>query len=103
MGILTDRDIVISVLAKDVEHMSALAVKDVMTTDLVVALEDEDAEAVLARMQKRGIRRGPVLDREGSLIGVFALDDVLHQLASDLAKMVALVARQRHREQSRRP
>jgi CBS domain-containing protein len=61
VGILTDRDIVVSVVAKDVEHLPTLAVKDVLTLDLVVATEDEDAEAVLGRMRRRGVRRVPVV------------------------------------------
>lgn len=103
IGVLTDRDIVVSVIAKDVEHLSMLAVKDVLTPDPIVGLEDEDAEVVLSRMRRGGVRRVPVVDRAGALVGVFALDDVLELLANDLRGVIALVASQHRREESKRP
>jgi CBS domain-containing protein len=103
IGILTDRDIVVSVVAKDVEHLSRLAVKDVLTPDPILAYEDEETESVLLRMRRHGVRRMPVVNREGSLIGVFAVDDLLAMLALDLASIVSVVEGQRRREQSRRP
>jgi CBS domain-containing protein len=103
IGILTDRDIVVSVLAQDVEHLGKLAVKDVLTPDPVIAYEDEDTESVLMRMRRHGVRRMPVVNREGALIGVFAVDDLLAMLALDLSTIVAVVEGQRRREQSRRP
>jgi CBS domain-containing protein len=103
IGILTDRDIVVGVLAKDVEHLSMLAVKDVLTPDPVMAREDEDVETVLSRMRRNGVRRVPVIDREGALLGVFALDDVLGVLADDLSGVVSLIATERRREEAKRP
>lgn len=103
IGILTDRDIVVSVLAKDVERLSFLSVKDVLTADPLVANEDEEVESVLSRMRHRGVRRVPVVDRAGVLVGVFALDDLLELLANDLRSAVSLVTSQRRREQSQRP
>jgi CBS domain-containing protein len=103
VGILTDRDIVVSVVAKDVEHLTTLAVKDVLTADPIVAREDEDAETVLGRMRRRGIRRAPVVDREGALVGVFAVDDILDRLADDLRSVVSLATKQRRLEEARRP
>ncbi len=103
VGILTDRDIVVSVVAKDVEHLPTLAVKDVLTSEPIMAFEDEDAETVLARMRRRGVRRVPVVDREGVLVGIFAVDDILDLLADDLRGVVSLVTKQRRFEESRRP
>jgi CBS domain-containing protein len=103
IGILTDRDIVVSVVAKDFEHLPKLAVKDVLTPDPIVAMEDEDAETVLFRMRRGGVRRIPVIDRQGVLVGIFAIDDILELLADDLRGVVALVTKQRRVEESRRP
>ena len=81
----------------------ALAVKDVLTVDPIIAFEDEDAEVVLTRMRRRGVRRIPVVDREGRLVGIFAVDDMLDQLANDLRSIVTLVTNQRRFEETHRP
>lgn len=104
IGVLTDRDIVVSVLAKDVEHLDQLSVKDVLSAEPVVTCrETDDLEAVFGRMRGRGIRRIPVVDKRGELIGIFAMDDLLELLATDLSKVVALIATQRRHEQRVRP
>ena len=102
IGVLTDRDLVVSVLANDVEHLTKLDVGDVLTHEVMVAREDEDVSDVLYRMQKRGVRRVPVVDRAGALTGIFTLDDVLGLLADEMASVFALVKRQRQREAERR-
>lgn len=104
VGILTDRDIVVGVFAKDVEHVSKLEVGDVMTSELVTATEDEDIGVVLHRMRSFGIRRVPVVDGEsGALRGIVTLDDALAGLADELATMASLTSHQRDREPARRP
>ena len=103
IGMLTDRDIVVSVLAEDVDHLSKLTVKDVLSGDLVAATENEDATVVLERMRERGVRRMPVIDREGVLVGVLSVDDILERVADDLRRVVSLIAKQRRIEQWRRP
>jgi CBS domain-containing protein len=102
IGVLTDRDLVVSILAKDVEHLTQLEVGDVVTHEVMVAREDEDVSDVLHRMQKKGVRRVPVVDALGVLTGIFTLDDVLGLLADDMATVFALVKRQRQREVERR-
>jgi len=104
VGILTDRDIVVGVFAKDVEHVSKLDVGDVMISDLVTATEDEDIAVVLRRMRKFGVRRVPVVDgASGELRGIVTVDDALVGLADELATVASLASRQREREPARRP
>lgn len=103
IGMLTDRDIVVGVLAKDVAHVQKLDVGDVMTSDLVTATADEDVGDVLRRMRSFGVRRVPVVDAAGALEGVVSLDDVLAGLSDELAEVAALASRQREREPARRP
>lgn len=103
VGVLTDRDLVVGVLAKDIDHIAKLEVGDVLTEDIVVARDTEDVTEVLHRMQKKRVRRVPVVDGTGSLIGIFTLDDVLVLIAGDMATVAALVKRQREHESERRP
>ena len=102
IGIVTDRDIVIGVVAGDPDHVNYLLVGDLMTSDLVTAQEDDSVETALKRMQEYGVRRLPIVDAEGALVGILTLDDVLQHLTEQQNALVALVAReQRHERQYR--
>lgn len=102
IGIVTDRDIVVSALAGDPTHITYLLVSDMMTDDLVTAQEHEGLEVALKRMQEHGIRRLPIVDRDGALAGILTLDDVVKYLATQYNLLVALMAdEQRHERQYR--
>ena len=103
VGVLTDRDVVVGVLAQDAEHVQSLDVGDVIAPDLVSATEDEDLRPVLHRMRSFGVRRLPVVDERGVLTGVLSVDDVIAALVDELAEVAALVTRQATRESERRP
>jgi CBS domain-containing protein len=104
VGILTDRDVVVGVFAKDVDHVTTLEVGDVMTADPVTATADEDVGEVLRRMRTFGVRRVPIVDgASGDLRGIMSLDDALAGLSDELAEAAALAAHQRQREPDRRP
>ena len=74
IGVLTDRDLVVEVMAKQIDPR-AVKVDDLMTRDPVVANETEDLADVLSGMRLAGIRRVPVVDARGALVGVIAIDD----------------------------
>ncbi|MGH9257558.1 MAG: CBS domain-containing protein [Vicinamibacterales bacterium] len=102
IGIVTDRDIVISVVAGDPEHLDCLLVSDVMSSELVTAQEHETVEAALDKMHEHGIRRLPVVDPAGGLVGILTLDDVLGYLTAQQSELVALVAREQQHERQYR-
>jgi CBS domain-containing protein len=103
VGVLTDRDIVVGVLARDASHLNSLDVGDVLLPEVVTASEDEDLEQVLRRMRSFGVRRVPVVDTERTLVGVLALDDILDALAEHVAEIASLVSRGPKEEILRRP
>jgi CBS domain-containing protein len=104
VAVLTDRDVVIGILAKDAEHLRALDVGDVIEEGtLVTACEDEDIGAVLHRMRSFGVRRVPIVDHEGTLSGVLSIDDVIPALSDEIADVAALVSQQAQRELAHRP
>jgi len=76
IGVLTDRDLVVEVMAKQVDPQ-ALKVDDVMTRTPVIANESDDVSELLKAMRVAGIRRVPVVDVRGALTGVIATDDAL--------------------------
>jgi predicted transcriptional regulator len=102
IGIITDRDIVMSVVAADPEHMHCLLVSDVMSTDLVTAQEQDTIEKGLKKMHEHGVRRLPIVDDAGALVGILTLDDVLRYLTAQQSELVALVAREQQHERQYR-
>ena len=99
IGLLTDRDIVLSVVASDPAHLHCTLVRDVMTTDVVTASESEGVSQILKKMQAYGVRRLPVVNDSGDLAGIIALDDVTRSLADSLNAMVSVLASEHVREE----
>jgi CBS domain-containing protein len=102
VGIVTDRDIVMAVVARDVDP-STLRVADIMTTGLMTVAEGDTVLDVLAQMRRKAVRRLPVTGAHGVLVGVVALDDVLVSVAEELQSMVAVIAGEPQREKVMRP
>ncbi len=97
LGILTDRDIVVEVIAEDV-GLDQITVRDTMTDQLITAREDDDLLATLMQMRENGVRRLPVVDGKGQLVGILTADDVIGLVARELAEVWALIVRQQGRE-----
>lgn len=91
VGVLTDRDIVVSVVARDADPRQ-LTVGDVMSRDPLLVNESCSLEAALTFMQDAGVRRVPILTHGGVLAGVLALDDALSAVAVQLDKMAYCIS-----------
>ena len=98
IGLVTDRDLVVNVLATRPGSIAQLEVRDVMSAHLVVAREDEALTDALSRMRAHGVRRIPVVDRAGVLQGIFAIDDILEHVTEHLDQIVRLLGRERDHE-----
>jgi CBS domain-containing protein len=90
VGILTDRDIAMSVVAAD-RDPHGLRVGDVMTRDVVSAREHDSLLDLLAAMRRRKVRRVPVTDPRDMLVGIVSLDDLLAVLAEQMQAVAAAV------------
>ena len=101
VGILTDRDILIEVVAKDVP-LDSLGVSDVMSSELLTVTESETEAEALAAMRRKGVRRAPVVDASGALVGIVSIDDVIEVLAEQLGDIAALIGREQQQERERR-
>jgi CBS domain-containing protein len=75
IGIVTDRDLAIKVVAES-RNPNHTTVGDVMTRTIVVCREDEDLANALAAMKAHQIRRIPVIDQGGHLVGIISQEDV---------------------------
>ena len=103
IGIVTDRDIVIAVVAAPGVRPESLTVRDVMARELAVASEDDGVFEAIEAMQDKGVRRLPVVASDGRLIGVVTLDDLLRMLANELGGLAAAMQRAGRRETAERP
>lgn len=101
VGMLTDRDIVTAVVAKEVDPRT-LHVEDVMSADPVVVREDASVIDLLRTMRAKGLRRLPVTDAGGALVGLIALDDLLGVIAEELRATVAAIETEQAREARQR-
>jgi CBS domain-containing protein len=101
VGILTDRDVVVAVVAKELDPR-ALTVGDVMTGGLVTVREQDGIADALRLMRERGVRRLPVLTRSGALAGILTLDDLLELVAEELGNFASIINRERVREVQKR-
>src|SRR5512138_473396 len=75
LGIVTDRDLAIKVVAEE-RDPGTTRVKDVMTTDVITCRESDDIETALDAMSKNQLRRIPVLHDGNMLVGIIAQADV---------------------------
>lgn len=98
VGIVTDRDIVVSVVAPEIDA-SIFTIGDMMNRELVVVAEDEDVFTTVHRMRVKGVRRVPVVDSFGELVGIFTLDDFLALLSREMREVSNLIAREQEQEQ----
>ena len=93
LGILTDRDIVVEILAEDVD-LAAINVGDVMSYQLVTINEDTKLLDAIKQMRNKGVRRLPVVNEQGELQGILSVDDLLELIVEQLSDIVALTAKE---------
>lgn len=102
VGLLTDRDIVMAVLAHQLEP-GTFCVEDVMSESLVTANEADSVLEVLASMGRAGVRRVPVVNGLGVLQGLLSFDDVLEIVGEEMQALVKVLGNARRHEARRRP
>ena len=79
IGILTDRDIAIRVVAKKAD-INSILVKDVMTKNIVTGRDNQRVAELAKVMHENGIRRVPIVNKKGMLSGIITLDDLLYMM-----------------------
>ncbi|MDB5948794.1 MAG: histidine kinase [Massilia sp.] len=101
VGILTDRDIVVSVIALGLDPASLL-VGDIMSDDLLTCSEADDVYETIERMRLRAIRRVPVVNAAGGLTGIVSVDDLLEFLAEEMGELARIGPHQQSHEKRAR-
>ncbi len=102
VGIVTDRDIVVSGLAQSPDEIGSLLVGDLMTADPVTVRERASLDSALKKMKEHGIRRLPVVNNAGGLEGILTFDDIVEVMSDELVNLTGLVLKEQKRERERR-
>jgi CBS domain-containing protein len=83
IGMITDRDIAVRGVAKG--HGPDTPVRDIMTSGIVCAREDDSVEDVASKMSEAQVRRLPVIDGSEKLIGIVSLGDLSRETDGETA------------------
>ena len=101
IGILTDRDIVMSTVALGIDPAD-MDVGEIMSTNLYTIKSNESIYRVIGLMKEYGVRRVPVVNEEGGLVGVLSVADLLALLSNELQEIANLPKKQKQIEETRR-
>lgn len=97
VGLITDRDIVVKVVGNEL-NPNQTRVGQVMRSPLVTASDTEDSNVAIARMRQHGVRRLPVTGRQGKLVGIVTLDDLLKRLRSEVDALLEIISKEQDQE-----
>ncbi|MEO8766743.1 MAG: CBS domain-containing protein [Nitrosospira sp.] len=97
VGIVTDRDLVVEIMATGLDQ-TVITVGDIMVRELVTVKESTGVFETIQYMRSQAVRRVPIVDENGALVGILALDDLLELLSEELLAIAKLVRHQREKE-----
>jgi len=101
VGIITDRDLVVEIMSLELDP-AAITVGDIMTPELAVVKEDTGLYEAIQYMRAIGVRRLPVVNDSGGLVGILTLDDMLELLAEEMSTLAKLVKHEQKNETTNR-
>ena len=93
LGLVTDRDLAVRVLAEG-RDAGRVRLSEVMSGDPIFLSERRGASSVIAVMRDLAIRRVMVVDDEGDLLGIVAMDDLLMSLALELGGLAEAIRKE---------
>jgi CBS domain-containing protein len=97
IGIITDRDIVRNVVAQELDE-TMFTIGDLLARDVITVPEDTGVFECMQQMRLNGIRRMPVVEASGSLVGIISLDDLIQLLAEEMSELSKVIVREQARE-----
>jgi len=101
VGIITDRDLVVEIMAPDLMQM-VITVGDIMGEKLATVKDSMGVYESIQYMRAEGVRRLPVVDGRGGIVGILTLDDLLELLAEELLELSRLVRHEQKIESAKR-
>lgn len=101
VGIVTDRDVVIEIVAPGLDPQ-VITVGDIMLPTIFTINEDSGVFDTIRLMTDKGVRRLPVVRKDGSLIGIITLDDLLLLMAREFCSFAKLLTKEQQNEAEKR-
>jgi CBS domain-containing protein len=101
IGMITDRDLAVGVMALGLDPEKTL-VEAVMRPRIALLRETEGLGRAIALMRAEGVRRLPVVDADGTLVGVLAADDLIELFADELSSLAAMIGKSARIERAER-
>lgn len=101
VSIVTDRDLVVEVTAVDLDP-KAITIGDIMASRLFTVRADEGPLEAIHTMRSKGVRRLPVVNDQGRLLGIVTFDDLLAVIAGELGALTKVVNFEQSREATTR-
>jgi CBS domain-containing protein len=89
--------LVVEILAQELSP-DTVTVGDIMSFEIMTARDDESIWDTLQKMRIKGVRRMPVVNQRGGLVGIVTLDDLLELLTDELAGLAKTISREQERE-----
>ncbi len=86
VGMLTDRDIVLRVVAEGLDARSVL-VSSIVTYDAATVLRTDGFETAVRKMREHAVRRLPIVDENGCVTGIVTADDLIGLLGRELSAL----------------
>jgi len=93
VGMITDRDIVRAQLDRAAD-LTRIRAEDVMSREPLVLNEHEPVDEAIAKLRRRGVRRAPVVDQHGALVGLISTDDLIAETARELGALANALQRE---------
>ena len=97
VGIVTDRDLVVEIMATELDQ-KVITAGDIMIEELVTVKESLGVFEAIQYMRAKAVRRLPVVDEQGALVGILTLDDLLQLLSEELAAIARPITSQQQKE-----
>lgn len=95
LGTITDRDIVIRVLARG-KDPETTTVKEAMTPNILYCFDEDTIESVAQNMTRNKVRRMPVINSKKRLVGVVSLGDVSHKASLQAGAALNVISKHVH-------
>ncbi len=92
-GIVTDRDIIVRIIAKQ-QRPEDVKARDIMTRNPITFKEGMQVTDAMEQMMNKGIRRMPVVDRNGRLTGIVTQDDIIRLLGEEISYIARNIEKQ---------
>ena len=102
VGVITDRDVVVEAVVPLLDKIQTLTVDDLLTRDIVTVNAGVNVDRALEIMSDAGVRRAPVVDQRGALVGIVTVDDLVETLAARLIGVVGVIRKQQASERKMR-